>query len=47
MIEHPKLGVGIIEKIHGSKKNLIADVNFEEYGLRSIMLKFARLKIVE
>lgn len=46
-VEHPKFGFGQIIAIRKSGKDEIADILFNSVGLKSLLLGFARLKILE
>lgn len=43
---HEKFGDGKVVSIEGAGANKIASIHFNGYGIKKIMLKFARLKIV-
>lgn len=45
LVEHPKFGRGKIMAI--SSDYLVGDINFEGFGMKSLMLEIAPLKIVE
>ncbi len=44
-VSHPKFGDGIIEQI--SSDGLVADINFEGFGRKSLMLEIAPLTVLE
>lgn len=46
-VEHPRFGFGEVLKMEGSSQNPIATIKFENSGEKKIMLKYARLMIVE
>ncbi len=46
-VEHQKFGYGIVSKMEGAAHNPIATVEFELNGEKKIMLKYAKLRIVE
>jgi DNA helicase-2/ATP-dependent DNA helicase PcrA len=43
---HEKFGEGKIVSIEGSGVNKIASIFFSAYGVKKIMLKFAKVKIL-
>jgi len=45
-VMHEKFGEGKVVAIEGSGANKIASIFFAQYGVKKIMLKFARLKIL-
>jgi DNA helicase-2/ATP-dependent DNA helicase PcrA len=45
-VTHEKFGDGKVVSIEGAGANRIASVFFQQYGVKKIMLKFARLKIL-
>ncbi len=46
-VEHPKFGFGKVTVVEGGAHNPVATVEFELNGEKKIMLKFAKLRIVE
>lgn len=46
-VEHERFGVGTVMKVEGSGENLKATVQFEHSGVRQLLLKFARLTILD
>ena len=42
-VEHPKFGVGRIERIEPLATDHKLVVNFEEYGSKTLLAKFAKL----
>lgn len=46
-VEHDRFGYGTIESIEGQAPNAKAIVNFEIGGSKTLLLKFAKLKIVQ
>lgn len=44
-IEHQRFGVGTVVKVEGTGENEKATVNFENVGMKTLLLKFARYKI--
>ena len=47
LIQHDRFGVGEIVNLEGLGANAKATVNFRDHGIKSLLLKFARLKVVE
>lgn len=45
-VEHARFGAGIIDKIEGEKGNEKATINFNDFGQKLILLKFAKLRII-
>jgi DNA helicase-2/ATP-dependent DNA helicase PcrA len=45
-IEHPRFGIGEIIKIEGQGDNKKGLVDFEKFGEKTLILKFAKLKII-
>lgn len=46
-VEHTRFGVGKILAIEGNGQNRKASVHFGQYGEKQLLLKFARLKIIQ
>lgn len=46
-VEHPSFGIGQIIRLRKSGKDDVAEVFFDAYGLKHLMIKFAKLKILE
>jgi len=46
-IEHERFGMGEILKIEGTGSNCKATVQFQNVGIKQLLLKFARFKIVD
>lgn len=44
-VEHPKFGYGKVEEIDNSGANKKAKVNFDDFGEKTLLLSFAKLKI--
>ncbi len=45
IVEHQRFGLGLVEKIEGDIQNEKATINFKIGGRKTILLKFAKLKI--
>ena len=45
-VSHEKFGIGEIIKIEGSGNDLKATVNFKKFGLKNLLLRFAKLNKV-
>ncbi len=43
-IEHNRFGAGVIKSITGSAPDMKAVVDFDEYGIKQLMLKYAKLR---
>lgn len=46
-VSHPKFGVGIVSKLSGEPPKQMVEINFEQYGMRRLMLAFANLTKAE
>lgn len=46
VIEHMRFGIGTVASVEGSGENEKAMVNFENAGTKTLLLKFAKYKIV-
>ncbi len=44
---HSKFGKGVIEEIEGIEPNLMANINFAGIGEKKLLLKFAKLQVLE
>ncbi len=47
IIEHDRFGKGVILKVEGKLDNTKATVNFEKVGIKQLLLKYARFKIIK
>ena len=45
VVEHQRFGIGTVEKVEGDEQNKKATINFKIGGTKTILLKFAKLKI--
>ena len=46
-VRHERFNIGKIVQIDGNDNNKIATIFFEDFGIKKIMLKFAKLQVVE
>ena len=46
-VKHAKFGTGIVKKMTGQYPNTKAEIEFEGLGTKKILLKFAKLQVVE
>ncbi len=46
VIEHERFGMGKVTRLEGSGENLKATVQFENAGVKQLLVKFARFKVV-
>lgn len=46
-IEHERFGIGTVQAIEGSGENLKATVAFKTMGIKQLLLKFARFKMLD
>ena len=45
-IEHQRFGIGTVIKIEGTGENTKATVEFRNTGIKQLLLKFAKFKII-
>lgn len=45
-VEHFRFGIGVVTRVEGSGENEKATIDFENIGLKTLLLKFARLKVL-
>jgi DNA helicase-2/ATP-dependent DNA helicase PcrA len=43
-VEHQRFGIGIVSRLDGAKGSEKATINFDEYGEKTLVLKFAKLR---
>ena len=46
VVEHVRFGKGIIAKIEGTGADTKAEINFENGGLKKLLLRFAKLNVI-
>jgi DNA helicase-2/ATP-dependent DNA helicase PcrA len=46
-VEHMRFGKGTIVKIEGNGADTKAEINFENGGLKKLLLRFAKLNLVK
>ena len=46
VVEHVRFGKGIIEKIEGVGADTKAEINFDNGGLKKLLLRFAKLNVI-
>ena len=46
-VEHDRFGIGTIEKLEGSGESAKATVTFRHSGTKQLLLKFARIKVID
>ena len=46
-IEHERFGLGVVKAIEGSGENVKATVEFQNTGVKQLLLRFARFKVLE
>jgi DNA helicase II / ATP-dependent DNA helicase PcrA len=44
-VEHPKFGFGLVTKMDSSGPDRKAKINFDDFGEKTLLLNFAKLKI--
>ncbi len=47
VVEHIRFGRGIVARLEGKGQDQKAEINFENGGLKKLLLRFAKLKIIE
>lgn len=45
-VEHMRFGIGVVQRIEGHGENMKATVKFENAGVKQLLLKFAKLKVL-
>ena len=45
-IEHERFGMGVVKAVEGSGENTKATVEFQNTGIKQLLLRFARFKIM-
>ena len=46
-IEHNRFGFGVIKEMTGSASDLKARINFDEHGEKILILKYAKIRVVQ
>ena len=46
MVQHQRFGRGVVTEIEGEGQNKKAKVNFDNIGSKTLVLKFAKMRIV-
>ena len=46
-VEHDRFGIGVVVSVEGDPLNLKAIVDFKEGGRKTLLLKFAKIRIVK
>ena len=47
IVDHIRFGRGIVQSIEGKGQDQKAEINFENGGLKKLLLRFAKLKIID
>ena len=47
IIEHERFGIGSVTKVEGTGENTKATVEFKNTGVKQLLLRFARFKVIE
>src|SRR5574344_32725 len=47
VIEHERFGIGSVLRVEGSGENMKATVQFKNTGVKQLLLKFARFKVIQ
>ena len=45
-IEHQRFGIGTVVKVEGTGENTKATVDFQNVGVKQLLLKFAKYKVI-
>jgi DNA helicase-2/ATP-dependent DNA helicase PcrA len=45
-VQHQRFGLGVVVNIEGDAANAKAMVNFDQMGQKTLVLKFAKMRIV-
>jgi DNA helicase-2/ATP-dependent DNA helicase PcrA len=45
-VQHQRFGIGVVASIEGDAANAKAIVNFEQMGQKTLVLKFAKMRIL-
>jgi hypothetical protein len=46
-VKHDRFGIGVVIKIEGNGSNKKAVISFQKSGSKSLLLRFAKLKIIK
>ena len=46
-VEHDRFGIGVVVSVEGDPLNLKAIVDFKDGGRKTLLLKFAKIRIVK
>ena len=46
IVEHVRFGKGSVQKIEGTGADTKAEINFSNGGLKKLLLRFAKLKVI-
>jgi len=46
IVEHIRFGRGLVKSLEGKGQDQKAEINFENGGLKKLLLRFAKLKVV-
>ena len=46
-IEHNRFGKGNVTRVEGEKQNQKVTIEFESVGMKKILLKFAKMRIIQ
>ena len=46
IIEHERFGIGSVTRVEGTGENMKATVQFRNTGVKQLLLKFARFKVI-
>jgi DNA helicase-2/ATP-dependent DNA helicase PcrA len=46
VIEHERFGIGTVIRLEGNGENMKATVQFRNTGIKQLLLKFARFKVI-
>ena len=47
VVEHSRFGMGTVLRLEGAGENSKATVEFKNVGVKQLLMKFARLKVIK
>ena len=47
IVQHDRFGMGEVQSVEGAGENAKATIKFRNAGVKTLLLKFAKLKIIE
>lgn len=46
-VEHNRFGYGTVESVEGNEGDMRAVIDFEEHGKKTLLLRFAKLRVMQ